>query len=493
MSSIKWRALAYLTAALLLTGCGGGSSSPPSSQPAGSNNQGNNPTNSTGQVNVVSTGTITGFGSVFVHGVEYETTGAMIDTDEDSNVGESRLHVGMVVALEGVMHADGRTGEATHIHYGDYMVGPVEAIDAASYSFTVIGHIVYLDDLTVIDGVSFDTLKAGDIVEVSGFIDDNQAMDATRVALTLDAATFRMFGAISALDTVTMTFALGGMQVDYHAAGSLPATTLGNGIAVTVTGDITGGTLFADRVQLREPVQPTAGDHLVMDGIVSGVGQSGFTLGEQDCVVDDATRFERGMSMQDVALNVRLHVEGQYDAVGHLVVDSISMYQQMDVWVMGQVSSIDRDTGYFTVAGMTFGTEAGTMYVDSDMHMHQFRFGDILAGDILVVQGIRLGDGTFMAMSIDRQPGDTISSVMLAGGVTSVDVQAQTLSLPGKDVLVDNATRILSSTGTSVFIADFFSSIKVGDMIQVVGRENGDSITATDIIIGWHHRMMGHM
>ncbi len=44
-------------------------------------------------------GTITGFGSVFVNGVEIETTGAQISIDDISSV-ESDLKVGMKVQIE---------------------------------------------------------------------------------------------------------------------------------------------------------------------------------------------------------------------------------------------------------------------------------------------------------------------------------------------------------------------------------------------------------
>ena len=57
----------------------------------------------TGRVATSSTtvGTITGFGSVFINGVEYETDSSEISTDDNDNASESDLQVGMIVSLTG--------------------------------------------------------------------------------------------------------------------------------------------------------------------------------------------------------------------------------------------------------------------------------------------------------------------------------------------------------------------------------------------------------
>ena len=60
-------------AALLLASCGGGGDSGGSPPIGGIQGSGR----------MVSIGTITGFGSIFVNGVEFATTGAQIDSTEE--------------------------------------------------------------------------------------------------------------------------------------------------------------------------------------------------------------------------------------------------------------------------------------------------------------------------------------------------------------------------------------------------------------------------
>ena len=64
-------------------------------------------------------GTITGFGSIYVNGIEYDTNGASYEVDDASASDDSALAVGMVVKVQGSVNADGRTGSASSVSYDD--------------------------------------------------------------------------------------------------------------------------------------------------------------------------------------------------------------------------------------------------------------------------------------------------------------------------------------------------------------------------------------
>lgn len=124
-------------------------------------------------------GQITGFGSIYVNGVEYDTTGASYDVDDVMASGDSALSVGMVVKVQGSVNADGRTGSASSVHYDDEIEGIVEnlatdTLEPSIKTFTVMGVTVQADqNRTHFDGeddpdFSFDTIMMGDHVEVSG-------------------------------------------------------------------------------------------------------------------------------------------------------------------------------------------------------------------------------------------------------------------------------------------------------------------------------------
>src|SRR5882672_7252852 len=111
---------------LALASCGGGTSGP-------------------GGSGATSTfGTITAFGSVFVNGVEFSTSGATIVLDGNP-AAESNLRVGMVVTVSG--SRSGSSGSATRVDVDDAVEGLVEAQADANH-WTVMGQTVFVDDQT---------------------------------------------------------------------------------------------------------------------------------------------------------------------------------------------------------------------------------------------------------------------------------------------------------------------------------------------------------
>src|SRR5438105_15560501 len=89
--------------ALLLASCGGGQLT------AGIEGSG---------APVTTVGSITGFGSIFVNGVEYATAGAQIGIDGPPGT-EEQLSVGDVVTVAGTVHADGKSGSASQVTVGE--------------------------------------------------------------------------------------------------------------------------------------------------------------------------------------------------------------------------------------------------------------------------------------------------------------------------------------------------------------------------------------
>lgn len=89
----------------LLTACSGGGGSDAVAPPAAP------PPPSTA---VTTTGVITGFGSVHVNGVEFDTDSTDFDSDDDV-ADETELKVGQVVTLTGTKNDDGVTGTAENM------------------------------------------------------------------------------------------------------------------------------------------------------------------------------------------------------------------------------------------------------------------------------------------------------------------------------------------------------------------------------------------
>ena len=127
----------------------------------------------------ITTGVITGFGSVFVNGVEFETDDSSfsLDDGDDGVENEDGLAVGMVVTVTGTVHADGMTGSAKHIEFDDELEGIVNTNSVGADdtgTMTVMGQTVIVRTTTIFEsdvaGIdSIDQVAAGNVVEVSGF------------------------------------------------------------------------------------------------------------------------------------------------------------------------------------------------------------------------------------------------------------------------------------------------------------------------------------
>ena len=255
---------------LFLAGCGGGSNS----SLAGGG---------IGGTGITASGAITGFGSIFINGIEFETAGASRDVDgvmsvSDGTDDDTVLGIGMVVTVTGTLNDDGLTGTAENIQYDDTVqgpvLGPIIEVDALTRSFTVMGISVIMHmGSTVFSNVDFDTLQSDDLVEVSGFFDADGALQATRI-VRIDGSEIdvEVKGTVSGLAGAVFVLA-----VDYAAAttytvdataAELPAGGLADNQYVEVKGTLTGTAIDAKSVELKSEGFADTGNASI-EGIVT--------------------------------------------------------------------------------------------------------------------------------------------------------------------------------------------------------------------------------
>jgi hypothetical protein len=234
---------------LFFAGCGGGSNS----SLAGGG---------IGGTGITASGSITGFGSIFVNGIEFETAGASRDVDGETTVSDGSddaavLGIGMVVIVTGTLNDDGVTGAADIIQYDPTVQGPVQGpiidVDPFTRSFTVMGIGVTAQNNTVFSNVTFDTLQPNDLVDVSGFFDAAGVLQATRIERK-DGSEIVVKGTVTGLANTAFT-----LEVD-HATSTYPVDTTAaelpdGGLAdnqyVEVRGTLTGTAIDATSVELK--------------------------------------------------------------------------------------------------------------------------------------------------------------------------------------------------------------------------------------------------
>lgn len=354
----------------------------------------------------VSQGPITGFGSVFVNGIEFHTTGAEIEI-EDSPQPESELRTGMVVKIEWEKDSSGTNYTAKRIIYSDDVQGPVSGL--AGSTFTVLGRTVTVTSLTVFDGgltglAGTNPLANDQVIEVSGLIYADGSIQATRIELkdSLSALKFELKGVVSGFSTNPKTFIIAGVIVDY--SGVTPTADLGDGACVEVKGDlltgISGSTLSPTEIKLDDSCTAggAEGQEVKVEGLIAGftMGASPFTVNGQTVRVTSQTIYDNGTSSM-LADNAKVEVEGTLSS-GVVIVKKISFRQKVTIEIDGVVTKVDLTSKTVTLDVVTDPVTVNNLTLFDDGLQN---IGDIQVGDRLKIHYYLQGN-TRIATHIEK-------------------------------------------------------------------------------------------
>ncbi len=407
-----------IAAVIGLTACGGGD--------GGSDSTTSSPVTSG---STITTGVITGFGSVFVDGVEFETdeSSFSLDDGDDGLENEDGLAVGMVVTVTGTVNADGKTGSAEHIEFDDELEGIVNANNVAADgtgSMTVMGQTVFIKTTTIFEsdvaGIdSVDKVAAGNVVEVSGFSSGDGSVYATRIEVKLAqhaGEEIEVKGIVSKL--AASTFDIGGLTVDFSSAqfdDSLPDGTLRDGQYVEVkstAGFNLDGVLIASEIELQDDgdmdMEGDDGDEVELNGFVTAVkSDTAFEIGGRTVIITKATSIEHG-NASDITVGVYLEVEGQLNAESELLADEIELAIEDEIEMQGTLEAVNDPPGSVTLLGETIHVNASTLLIDKQdeeglMPEHFFGLDDLNSGDYVEIDAYLEPDsGKLIAVKLER-------------------------------------------------------------------------------------------
>jgi hypothetical protein len=459
---IRTRLVIGTVALMLLTSCGGidvagiqGSGSP---TPA------------------AAVGPITGFGSVFVNGVEYVTSNAQILIDQQPGM-EAQLRAGQVVTIKGSVNPDGVTGTATEVSFGGDVQGPVTQIDLTTHALVVLGQTVRITGSTLFDDslqpADLTSLQTGSLVEVSGFTNGAGEIVASRVDLKSAGSNLQVKGVIQALNTTAHTFRINALTVDYSNSSTMP--TLANGSLVEVQGTAltATGALGATRIDVLQGLGTTSNERLDIVGIITTFTSStSFALQGQSVTTDANTQLVlHGVTL---GLDVEVDVQGTVNASGTLVAKKVEVRRQSLSLVRGLVDSVTAASNTVSVLGVNVTTSASTELNDkSSQHIKLFRLTDLRAGDYVEVHGTEGQPGTLSAATLERDNSENRS--YLQG--TALNVAAPSLTVLGVTVTTNAQTHFEGPGGTASGAATFFSQA-ANHIVRVRGSFSGGVLTA---------------
>ena len=284
---------------------------------------------------ITSSGTITGFGSIFVNGVEFETSSSTFSVDDNPNGTEDDLAVGMRVTVNGTLNADGVSGTATSVTFDDQLQGPVsgmtENLDLTAKTFTVLGITVKASSVDTSYDVSgsnpanppsysYADLVNGNNVEISGFFNTAGELEATRIELkdvTFDnSSVIELKGNINGLNPGAKTFNINGINVSATSATieDLPNNELAENAFVEVKGkcaDINCNPVNADRIEGESEGFDNDGDFEVEGLVTEFTGlANNFKVGNFPVNASTTSSFEPASLQTSLANDIKVEVEG---------------------------------------------------------------------------------------------------------------------------------------------------------------------------------------
>jgi hypothetical protein len=423
-------------------------------------------------------GIITGFGSVFVNGVEIETTDETNILIDDVSANENALKVGMKVEIEAFDNV------ASLVTYKSEIIGPIEigSINTADNSFSVLGQKVIVDNTTIYEGVSgFAALQVNNIVEVSGFADANADIQATFVELEdFSLQEFQIRGTVLDHNGSNKTFNINNILINYSNIQNPPA--ISDGSRVEVKGRLDANIFEATEIEI-EDFSYSDGDEVEMEGVITSLtSQSDFVVNNQRVQTNSQTEYEHGTA-SNIAENIRVEIKGSVNSSSILVAEHVEFrfVKSKSIKIEGAVQSVDTENSTVSVFGITIHVDANTGLKDEVQELRPFTLADIQEGDFLDVGGFVDDEGNIVAVILERDEMPEQDEFELRG---PVDSETPNTGITILRVSVDVSSADFESMSESSIDANtFFNTVDTGDIVEVKGSFSGGNFTASEVEI----------
>lgn len=432
-------------------------------------------------------GEITAKGSVMVNGVKFETTGAQVVMDGGTPLtgDDSKLRVGMVVAVEGEINGDGMTGKATKVTFDDTLQGPVTTKNADDNTLSIMGKtVVVASDTRIDDSVggakTLDDVVAGGVVEISGGVDDQGRIVATHIELKAPGEISEVTGKV---DTVS-PLVVAGISVTTTGATTFPNFTGGAAPAVgnfvEVKGSFSNGTLTATSIELKTGIKND--DNLHFEGfVISGNSNSfvlsGHHLNQELTVTTTSSTIFMGGVKEDVVVGTKLEVQGVLTGTA-ITASKVKFKENVRIEITAGAPDPGREgIELRLLSGITVITDASTRIVPSN--------GIVEVDDDLKIRGRLHRDGD-KVIATRLEIGSVSSNpdrVILRGPVTAIGVNNSSLTILGVTIpTVGVIFRPNDDNGTDSFTIpapEFFAKVKIGTVVKAKGSVNANNIFVT--------------
>lgn len=467
--------LVFTFCALTLGACSGGGSS----QVSGIEGSGDTVAASPAS----GSGSITGFGSVYVNGIRYGTEDAEVWIN-DRRATEAELDTGMVVKIEASVSDQGVV-EADEVRYEPLLVGPVtevEVLDATRKQLTALGQTLVVGEDATFVGTEYDALATDTVISVSGFAAADDVVVVSRLEQVAAASlppTWTLEARVSTLDLTNNTLQLGELSVDFNDAVFDEGTRndLQDGERVRVEGTLrSDGVFMAQAVRIndnlvRGPIDAEVPGAMALEGIIDSFDSlDNFTV--QGTTVDASNAIVARGDVSSLAEGARVVVHGELDGAGVLLAETLALVLPNEIHIRGLIDTVEIDVASLTVAGNPMFVDDLTTFQDRGaQNNRRIRLRDLQPGESVEIFARRVED-QWLATRIERWEESELAVV----SGPAVQVTGSNFRVLG--IAVD------ASAATLVPAEASLADLKPGTFVTVEGRYTAlKAMAATEIIV----------
>jgi len=399
-------------------------------------------------------GVVTALGSVTINGVQFDTDSATV-TINGQAAAFAAVELGQIVSVEGTIEVNGSRGTATSLDYEATLIGPVENVDATLGRLIVMGQTVLIDTDTVLDsGIdpnSYAGIIVGSNLQVSGFLNADGTIDATRVEQDAVSTGVQLIGSVSDLDLANLLFGLNRLTVDYSSATliDLPGGAPAEDMFVLVRGQLAGGILNVDEIAGLYGTDGVPGRRTQTQGTITRfVSPTDFDVNGFRVTTDASTGFVNG-AVSDLRADTEITIDGEIAVSGDAILANVINFGR----IVDSTTTVTFDFQDFT------NISVGTVF------------------NVAIIQGSEYSiEVTIDADEVNRvsvtQSGSTLNVGLLQGDGDIQTLQA-VVTMPVLDRI--NLTGVVNAT-----VSDFGQAqmmVNVGG----VSRLNGNGLTISNL------------
>ena len=462
--------LGAILAAIALSGCGGGGSSGADATPAG-----------------VSSGTVTGFGSIVVDGIHYDDKKVVLGVDSpagapDSPASGASVGIKLGHHVEVTFTGDESNSSASSVNVSAEVVGKVSAI---APNIVVAGQTVKINTDPAIGPVTFfegltsaGDIQVGDRLEVHGTPTALGVIQATRIELRPAVDSWlRISGLVASLSGSPGSFQLGGETININANTKVfpVGATLANGqrVAVWSSTAAVGNVVTASFIRIKKALPGVSTDARLAGAITdcSAVCDASFKVGGI-AINAAAAQFVNG-TKTDLTNGKWLELRGSVDlATGVVTATTVTFRKEaagaLDVSLKGAITDFV-DSAHFKVRGVAVTTDGTTVNGASCT-------APLAQGSLVSIAGTVSGLAV-LAKTVDCLTSLEGLAIEGKGTIATIDPVGKTFTLSG--TLFSKVS--LSYGGAEFETGTIAADLKVGALVALKGSVSAGVVTVTRI------------